>query len=358
MSRKGKYYQREDGLYEVSRTINGKRVRFRGKTCREVDQKILAYREEQSKGRMVEAVVNEWLTLRKSDLSESAQYTYRYAADRLIAAMHGKRVSEVKPLDCVRHFEKLKQRGYAKGTLQIDIAVMSGAFSYAVLCGDIDVSPAREVKLPSGLPCKTRHALTVEQEQKVISCRRGNWWLFGLMLLYTGCRRGELLALDWQDIDRENGIIHINKKLNYATGNVAVLEHHLKNAEKRDIPLIAALADALPHGRVGKIFHNDDGEYLTKSQIVQVWREYCTDAGLLNDAGKPAVTPHCFRHSMATMCYESGLDSRATAAILGDTEKTTEGIYIELRKDHHIAQIDRLNAYLAMRQEDAAAAEN
>ena len=36
---KDKYYKRPDGLYEVSRTINGKRVRFRGKTCREVDQK-------------------------------------------------------------------------------------------------------------------------------------------------------------------------------------------------------------------------------------------------------------------------------------------------------------------------------
>lgn len=355
MARKGKYYQREDGLYEVSRTINGKRVRFRGKTCREVDQKILAYREEQAKGRMVEAVVNEWLTMREAELSASANIVYRYAADRLIVAMRGKRVSDVKPIDCVRHMDSLKRKGYARGTLTIDMAVMNGVFAYAVLSGDVDINPAAEVSLPSNLPSKTRHALTVEQEQKVIACRSGEWWLLGLMLLYTGCRRGELLALDWQDIDRQNGVIHITKKLNYSAGNHPALERHLKNGISRDIPLLDALEDILPRGRVGKIFHNSAGGYISASQFNTLWRDYCTDTGLLDADGKPSVTPHCFRHSMATMCYESGLDSRATAAILGDTEKTTEDIYIELRKRHELTQVERLNAYLAMRQEDAAA---
>ena len=45
---KKKYYQRPDGLFETSRTVNGKRIFFRGKTCAEVDRKILAYSAEKN----------------------------------------------------------------------------------------------------------------------------------------------------------------------------------------------------------------------------------------------------------------------------------------------------------------------
>ena len=48
--RKKKYYQRPDGLFESILTINGKRVAFRGKTCKEVDRKILEYQAEAAKG--------------------------------------------------------------------------------------------------------------------------------------------------------------------------------------------------------------------------------------------------------------------------------------------------------------------
>ena len=49
MAKKSKYHQRPDGLFEAIRTINGKRVAFRGKSCREVDRKILC-REASERG--------------------------------------------------------------------------------------------------------------------------------------------------------------------------------------------------------------------------------------------------------------------------------------------------------------------
>ena len=58
MEKKGKYHIRPDGLHESIRTINGKRVAFRGKTDREVDRKILEYREEAERGRTVGAIVH------------------------------------------------------------------------------------------------------------------------------------------------------------------------------------------------------------------------------------------------------------------------------------------------------------
>ena len=55
-SSKSRYYVRSDGLHESIRTINGKRVAFRGKTDREVDRKILEYREKLEQERTVKGI--------------------------------------------------------------------------------------------------------------------------------------------------------------------------------------------------------------------------------------------------------------------------------------------------------------
>jgi hypothetical protein len=57
---KQKMYQRPDGLYEKGMTINGKRIRFRGKTEREVLQKIAAYEEKQENGLTFEEIAEQW----------------------------------------------------------------------------------------------------------------------------------------------------------------------------------------------------------------------------------------------------------------------------------------------------------
>lgn len=105
--------------------------------------------------------------------------------------------------------------------VQTDLSVCKMICSYAVISGDIDVSPATEIRKSRGLPVKRREALTEEQEaivKRVSAERKAHFWLFGCLLLYTGMRRGEALALTYGDIDRKAGVIHVTKKLSYATG--------------------------------------------------------------------------------------------------------------------------------------------
>lgn len=360
-----KYYRRPDGLYETSRTVNGKRIKFRGKTVAEVDRKILEYNEERRRGRNVPVIADEWYAAHEASISHSTYRVYGFAVRRIKDYFRG-RAGEVKAIDCQRYITQFERQGYALNTVQIEMAVLRQIFSHAVLAGDIDVNPAAEIRHGKHLPRRKRHSLTEEQEMKVERCRKGEWWLFGLMLLYTGCRRGELLALTWKDIDRQAGVIHINKKLNYAFGNTPHLENHLKSENgRRDIPLLQPLADALPRNRIGKIFTNDNGDYLTGAQLGRMWRDYCRDADLLEwtyDESKepvqvPAVTPHCFRHSFATICYEAGLDPKTTAELVGDTEKVVQTVYTDLRRRHKVTNIDKINAYLAMRQQEAESGE-
>lgn len=357
-AKKAKYYRRKDGLYETSRTINGKRVKFRGRTCQEVDKKILEYDTDRKQGRKLPEIADEWYKQHEADISYSTYKVYGLAVKR-IKEYFTQRAGDIKPLDVKRYITQFEGKGYAKHTVSIELTVLKQIFSHAVMQGDIEVSPAVEVRHGKNLPEKKRSALTEDQEYQVEQCRTGKWWLLGIMLLYTGCRRGELLALNWQDIDRTNMVIHITKKLNYAYGNVPHLENHLKSENgRRDIPLLKPLADVLPRNRIGKVFANKDGNYMTYAQFSRTWKEYCHDAGLTewiydedkNPIEVPVVTPHCFRHSFSTICFEAGIDPKDAAAFVGDTEQTVRNVYTDLRAKHHASSADKVNAYLEMRR--------
>ena len=71
--------------------------------------------------------------------------------------------SEVRPLDVKRYIAAFEREGRAANSVQIELAVCKMIFAHAVLSGDIDVSPAAEVKRSRGLPAKKREAMTEEQ---------------------------------------------------------------------------------------------------------------------------------------------------------------------------------------------------
>lgn len=353
MKNKSKYYVRPDGIHESIRTINGKRVAFRGKSDREVDKKILEYNQGLKKGRKFSVIADEWEREHESCVSESTRRVYSYAVKRLKEEFKGL-ASEVRPLDVQRYIAAFEKQGRSANSVQIELAVCKMIFSHAVISGDIDVSPAVEIKKSRGLPAKKREALTEEQENAVKASaitQEACWWLFGYLLLYTGMRRGEALALSYSDIDRKAGVIHVTKKLSYACGQFPKLEANLKSKNGlRDIPLLPPLAAALPKNRVGLVFPGEDGGFMRASEITKNWRAYCRDIGLneiqRTDDGKLVetfpITPHCFRHSFATICYEAGLDPRQAAGILGDTPEVLESVYTHLRDSRKRTAADLL----------------
>ncbi len=352
MARK-KYYQRPDGLYECSRRINGKRVVFRGRTCAEVDRKILEYNVTAKKGRKFPVIADEWLAMKEKEVAASTYKIYALAVRRA-EEIFTDHIGEYKALDVQRYITGIERQGYAGGSVASNLGVIKQIFAFAVLAGDLDYNPVTDIRRGKNLPKTIRTALTEEQERIVERCRTGEWWWLGLLLLYTGVRRGELLALEWQDIDRHNGVIHITKKLNHVDPTRPVLETWLKSKNGlRDIPLFDVLADALPRNRIGRIFTDEHGNYLSAHRFGVIWKQYCSDAGLVDEHGEPALTPHQFRHSFATICYEAGIDPLAASAFLGDTEAVTKNIYTELRASRQLSAGAQVNEFVNRRQEQA-----
>lgn len=337
-----RYYRRKDGLYETSRTIGGKRVFFRAKTCAEVDRKILNYREKRKTGRSFEAVADDWFEAKEKELRSATLNSYRFALNVIRGSeMNTTPVNEITPLSVKRFVNAVEQQGYSGSSVATILHVIKAVFSYAVIAGDIDINPATEVTRSRNLPKTERTALTEEEEAKV-EAYRGDDFLLGLLLLYTGLRKGEAMALTWQDVDREHGVIHITKKVNFTTRPQTV-DNFLKSKNgKRDVPILAPLAAVLPANRIGLVFHDAHGAHVSESIFARRWHAYCEAVGI-------KATPHQFRHSYATILYEAGIDAISAAAMMGDTPEVVSRIYTELRKSHHEQQAEQVSAYLEMR---------
>lgn len=342
-----KYNKNAKGLYETSKVINGKRVRFRGKTIADVDRKLMEYDERRKMGRKLSEIADDWQREHDKQIAFGTVGGYRRAIIRFKDCFGSRRAGEVRAIDIKRYVTNIESAGYSAATVNTHLVVCKQVFAWAVEHGEIDNSPARDVRKSKGLPKAKRFALTEEQELAVENYR-GEDYLLGLFFLYTGMRRCELMALNWQDVDLKAGVIHVNKKLNYSAGNTPFLENKLKSQNGlRDIPLLDDLRAALPHEKmIGKVFTDKNGEYLTAYKLEKRWSAYCQNVGI----GK--AHRHSFRHSFATLLYEAGLDIKSAAAIVGDTEKVTSGIYQELRKRHSATSADKVNAYLAIRREE------
>ena len=163
---KNKYHQRPDGLFETSRTVNGKRIYFRGKTCREVDKKILAWQDERERGRKFPVIADEWEAEHEKSVRESTRRVYSFAVKRLKEAFPGY-ASDIEPLDVQRYIRDFERQGRAGNSVQIELSVCKMIFSHAVMSGDIRVSPAAEIRKSRGLPKKQRRALTEAEERAV-----------------------------------------------------------------------------------------------------------------------------------------------------------------------------------------------
>ena len=134
------------------------------------------------------------------------------------------------------------------------------------------------------------------------------------MLFATGMRVSELSGLKTKNIDLKEGVIRIfgkgSKERIAYIGNAEVLEALRKYAE------------ACQPERNGTFFLNSRGKRLSEQSVRNIVRKY----GELVDY-PTRITPHMFRHSVATLLLEEDVDIRCIQHILGHSSILTTQIY-------------------------------
>jgi integrase len=186
-------------------------------------------------------------------------------------------------------------------------------------------NPIRRTRLPRRSPVEEKTPIELETVKELIEKLPEPSHSIATLLAMTGLRIGELLALRWQDIDLQKGLLSVNQ---------TVYEGHFDEPKtkhsKRRIPLgpqcveiLAALkrAEATPSTLV---FSARNGSPLSRRNLLN--RQLKPAAKTLKLTG---VNWHWFRHAHATLLDSTGAPIGTTQALLGHSSSDiTRGTYI------------------------------
>lgn len=335
--------KRKDGLYRKSITDKntGKRIYFYGISERDINRKIYEYEQRAENGRTFKEVANEWWRLETSNLSPSTVKGYGIALNKVLDHFANDYIQEIKTSDITRFFHALKRDGYAKKTVKNHKIIIDRIFHYASVEGDIKFNVAREAEIPRGLPETKRLPATPIDENKIKNATGKGMWLLPFMALFTGMRKGELLGLQWGDIDLEKRLIHVRRSVWYDS-NVPNVKDPKTEAGKRKIPILNLLYDELV--RVGAAKQPKEhfvfgGEKpMTEKAFRYSYAKFQRETGI-------TATAQQLRKSYATLAVGANVPADVLRAIFGHADvATTLNIYAEVRDERITSAADLLNS--------------
>ncbi|RGX53598.1 hypothetical protein DWV16_16680 [Anaerotruncus sp. AF02-27] len=333
-----KMYRRPDGLYEKIVTIDGKRIAFRGKTEKEVERKMVEFQGVKERGPLFKDVAEDWEREHFPTLTYNSKKSYKPAKRRAVTFFGERPIKEIEVKDGKAYLGQLPQT-WAQKTLKNHLLVLNLIFEYAAGNGILDHNPMEYVQIPKGAKRSYRRAPTPEEIETIKNSIDKPFGLFAYFLLYTGCRRGEALALQYKDVDRKNKTIHITKSV-YHEGNAPRIKAPKTEKGIRDIILLDVLAEKLPKGKASDFIFGSGGSPLTSSKVEDLWMGYQKATGL------DGVTPHVVRHGYASILHEAGVDPKDAQEMLGHANiSTTLDIYTHITEKKRSETAEKLNRY-------------
>ena len=233
----------------------------------------------------------------------------------------------------------------------------------------IDYNPAAGISAKGGKQTKKKEALTDKQVSLLLNTVKGlPPYLFIMIGLYSGLRREEALALQWDCVFLDAPTPYISVRRAWRTEhNRPVVSTVLKTkAAKRDIPIPKCLVDCLREVKENSISEyviaDSKGQPLSYSQFQRVWkyvivrstkeRNYYkyVNGQSIKYTVKPSldthhknhpqivysldfeVTPHQLRHTYITNLLYAGVDPKTVQYLAGhENSKTTMDIYAKVK---------------------------
>ena len=292
-----------------------------------------------------------WLASYKKGTMKETSFHQLELLSRLIPAhIMTCPLPDIRPLDLQAFFNAFA--GTASKSYMDKMRFMLNAlFTEAIdndLCGK---NPMRKVKIPR-VQEQARESFTFEEVKIILSYAMGysNARIAAaiITLLLTGLRRGELLGLKWSDLT--NNTLTVNRAVYLEHGSPRVEEHRAKTlASLRTIPLLPEVSyklHTLP--RAGEfIFCTRNGTLIHPRNFS---RDYNTFFRHLweDEPDVRRLSPHCCRHTFATLSLASGADIRTVQAMLGHTDIKTTSRYthpdLAMMEQYVYNLRDRLNS--------------
>lgn len=278
------------------------------------------------------------------------------------------RFRDIKPEIFTEYFAYLATEGKSNGkgglsykTVKNIRGVLSSAYEYAIENSYIKDNPVLKSRMPS-----FAHSIksdvpeySAEQVRKLLLFAKENdshIYIFLLLALYTGLRKGELLALTWDDVDYDKKLLRVNKS---RTGSRKVITTQITTpkteSSNRKIPLNDTVLEALKAEKKRQDEHAeilgngyDKSNFIIRTVLGKPYVNLSAINRVVNRLTEKAGLPHCtihgFRHSVASILDDNGVPIQDISVLLGhESVQTTERIYINRRKTAKAETIETLD---------------
>lgn len=348
---------RSDGRYqgywhdEGRNGKKGKRHYIYDRDPKRLYERILEKENETPAPLTFESAADAWQAKHWERVGNKTIETYGAPIQRIKEQFSGMDAEEITAQDIQAFLADLGKMGYSRRTVQMHRDIVNMIFNNAIIENGLRFNPCTAVSMPRNLPTKKRELPSDAAIEAVKNGKDAPFGLFALICLYAGLRRGEALALRYEDIDRKAGLIHVTKAVEYV-GNNAHIKAPKTAAGVRDVPLLAPLADAIPKDNSGYLFPREDGKPLSKTQFRKRWLRYC-------DAIGHDITAHQLRHGYATILYEAGIADKDAQELLGHSDITlTRNVYTHIRQKQKEATTKKLNKFISRQKKQNSDVKN
>jgi site-specific recombinase XerD len=256
---------------------------------------------------------------------------YRPAFKSLISVIGNKRLLSYSVRD-VEEFKAVRAKTCSPHTVNIEFRTLRAAFNCAVKWEIIADSPfmkSKQLKIPE----RTPQHFTKEEFLKFHSAVTEPILkeLF-LLAVLTGVRQGEILHLQWSQVDFERKLIHITNSDSFTT----------KSGRCRTIAISEAALELLcriRQRRDGSTYvFNRQGEKLTQSYVEHKFKKYLREVGL-NDK----LNFHSLRHTFATLLIEQSASIYELQKLLGHYDIKTTQMYTHLSASELHATVNKIS---------------
>ena len=357
-------YQRKDGIWCDTLPRAGKSPKFfYGKTKGDVKRKMAEWQAEQEAGIKLFEACDAFLSYKEKQVRYNTYNAYLPSIDRARDYFGDIPLKSITAKDVQTYVKYYAAQGWKKSTMVKLLDTLSMVCEYQIINGNLAANPCEYVKLPNDLHQERRNIPDRSIIDTVKACVNLEFGLFAYMLIYTGLRRGELLALTNDDIDLQSNVIHVRKGVTFQEGGKPVVAAPKTATSVRDIPILKPLRDHIPTQFNGYLFSLDGGKTpLSSAEFFRLWRSYCRAAGLYDygqycstEGGKTrmiqykrcTLSPHQLRHEFATICFDAGLDPLDAADLLGhSSDRTTREVYTHIKESRKEKTIQKLSDYV------------
>ena len=285
--------------------------------------------------------IDTWLEIFKKNSVKSATY------DRLIVSKKAsekykimrKNIERITFFDLQEYINELARSGYGLSTVKKQFRIVSAPLKQAAALKIISADPSVGISFPKedNVKKKTKEIAAYDKREQALIWNEiatdpdDTGYLMIALLIETGMRIGEALALKWDDVDFARGAVNVHATIVFLCRpkDSFYQDSPKSSASRRIIPLTDRAMDVMRRLLKKKqsdwVFEDADGNRYSYNSVRWKTQRMCKRCGL------KFLGDHVFRHTFATNCYYKGIDIKILSKLLGHASvQITYDTYISL----------------------------